>query len=129
MTAVQNGDGYYEDVYYTNGRTLSSGVVYLNEKGDFTNAAIQKLGELEDIEEELGIDLVTFHKALKNGVYYKVTDKNSVNFGKIFFDKYVLWGWNKNPDGTYFAVMQSQLQLFNLKDYGKTWALTKEELE
>lgn len=129
MTAVQKGDGYYEDVYYTNGRTLSSGVVYLNNKGDFTNAAIQKLGELEDIEEELGIDLVTFHKALKNGVYYKVTDKSSTDFGKIFFDRYVLWGWNQNPDGSYFAVMQSQLQLFNLKDYGKTWALTREELK
>lgn len=91
--------------------------------------ALSKLGELEDIEEELGIDLVTFHKALKNGAYYKVTDKSSINFGKIFFDRYILWGWNQNPDGTYFAIMQSQLQLFNLKDYGKTWALTKEELE
>ena len=91
--------------------------------------AVNKLGKLEDIEDELGIDLITFHKALKNGVYYKVIEKDSVNFGKIFFDRYVLWGWNKDTDGSYFAIMQSVLQMFNLKDYGKTWALTKEELE
>ena len=89
----------------------------------------KELRRYKAIEKELGIDLVTFHKALKNGVYYKVTDKSSTNFGKIFFDRYVLWGWNQNPDGTHFAIMQSQSQSFNLKDYGKTWALSKEELE
>lgn len=87
------------------------------------------LKKYANIEEELGIDLVTFHQALKNGVYYKVTDKSSINYGKIFFDRYILWGWNQNPDGTYFAIMQSQLQSFNLKDYDKTWALTRGELE
>lgn len=71
MTAIQKSDGYYEDVYYTNGH-MSSGVIYLNEKGDFTNAAIQKLGELEDIEEELGIDLVILLKAVKNGVFANI---------------------------------------------------------
>lgn len=90
---------------------------------------LEKLGQLEDIEEELGIDLITFHKALKNGVYYKVINKDSANYGKIFFDKYVLWGWDIDSDGNYFTMMQSQIQTFNLKDYGKTWALTKEELE
>lgn len=29
-----------------------------------------KLGQLEDIEEELGIDLITLYKALKNGIYF-----------------------------------------------------------
>ena len=30
-----------------------------------------KLKSLEDIEEELGIDLITLFKALKNGIYIK----------------------------------------------------------
>ena len=87
------------------------------------------LEEYRKIEDELGIDLITFHKALKNGVYYKVINKDSPNCRKIFFDKHVLWGWNIDSDGNYFAMMQSQMQTFNLKDYGKTWALTKEEWE
>ena len=32
--------------------------------------AVKKLGQLEDIEEELGIDLVTLFKALRNGFYH-----------------------------------------------------------
>ena len=34
-----------------------------------------KLGQLEDIEEELGIDLLTLFKALKEPVYVVVNDK------------------------------------------------------
>lgn len=107
---------------------IIGGYDYVDEL-DNLDPIVNKLGQLEDIEDELGIDLVTFHKALKNGVYYKVIEKSSVNYGKIFFDKYVIWGWNQSSDGTYYAIMQSELQAFNLKDYGKTWALTKEELE
>lgn len=105
--------------YHAKGVKFKEGCIKLGE---------EKLFALENIEDELGIELVTFHKALKNGVYYKVIDKSSANYGKIFFDRYVLWGWNRNSDGTYFAMMQSQWQSFNLKDYGKTWALTEEEL-
>ena len=32
--------------------------------------AIDKLGQLEDFEEELGIDLATLFKALRNGFYH-----------------------------------------------------------
>ena len=35
---------------------------------DNFNAEYAKLADLEDIEEELGIDLITLFKALKNGV-------------------------------------------------------------
>ena len=119
MTAVKKGDGYYEDVYYTNGRTLSSGVVYLNEKGDFTNAAIQKLGEIEDVEEGLGIDLVTFLKALKNGIYVKDPIISYIE-GKLlsFQEDCFVTGYDFDTSNVYW-----------LEDYGKTWALTKEELK
>lgn len=79
--------------------------------------ALNKLGQLEDIEEELGIDLVTLFKALKNGIY---TKENLDNY-------------------PYACLLRNDMVLvlfddvykheYLLKDYGKTWALTKEELE
>ena len=36
----------------------------------YTGQAIIKLGQVEDIEEELGVDLVIILKALKNGAWY-----------------------------------------------------------
>ena len=98
---------------------MSSGVVYLNEKGDFTNAAIQKLGELEDIEEELGIDLVTLLKAVKNGIFCKQPD------GYIDYYPFRIGYWvdfMSHKKGMLVCGM-------NIEDYGKTWALTKEELK
>lgn len=77
-----------------------------------------KLGKLEDIEDELGIDLVTLFKAVSCGCYLK--DKN----GKVAFSgdvsicyKYVVIVYDKEK---YF--------MWNV-NYGKTWALTKEELQ
>ena len=64
-----------------------------------------ELIEYKSLEEELGIDLITLFKAFKNGIYYKGKD-NTINFCKIKESIYV-----------------------KLKDYGKTWALTKGELE
>ena len=34
-----------------------------------SNACVDKLGKLEDIEEELGVDLITLFKALRNGIW------------------------------------------------------------
>ena len=100
-------------------------------KGDYTILdnvkpfdAINKLGQLEDIEEELGIDLVTLFKALKNGFYYKGKEKKcrscyvSACFGSIEL---------KNAGIRYSTISNQKYFYFN--DYGKTWALTKEELE
>ena len=79
----------------------------------------QKLGQLEDIEEELGIDLTTLFKALKDGAYFK-----------DFFggEKYKpATRCIHNVLGGYAFVIEPKA--FYFKDYGKTWALTKEELE
>ena len=82
--------------------------------------ATNKLGRLEDIEEELGIDLVALFKALKCGVCIK--DEGYFNNTDIYFHplemEFVIEWANKDNMG-YEC----------LKDYGKTWALTKEELE
>lgn len=84
---------------------------FTNDKHNYwsdSNYCIEKLGQLEDIEEELGIDLITLFRAFKNGIYYKGKDHNTINFCKVKESIYV-----------------------KLKDYGKTWWLEKpkEELE
>lgn len=89
--------------------------------------AIEKLGQLEDIEEELGIDLITLIKVL-----------NAVLQKEHFWTKY-----DNELDETddvkigdemngllyiYFYWDNGKHLVFLLSDYGKTWALTKEEL-
>jgi len=91
----------------------------------FRNRIEKELKEYEQykaIEEEIGIDLVTLFKASKNGVYVKETqysrrsdyiDGASLGFGHNSF---------------YFYDAKNRLWNMFFKDYGKTWALTKEEL-
>lgn len=77
----------------------------------------EKLGQLEDIEEELGIELITLFKALKNGI----CTMRGFEYPTLIID------YSKdNPLGFNF-LLKGQIVLF--KDYGKTWALTKEELK
>lgn len=82
--------------------------------------AEEKLCRLEDIEDELGIDLITIFKALKQKfVYHNEKVRIELLSLTIKFNKLYLYGFVEN---TLHAVYLS------LKDYGKTWALTKEEL-
>ena len=85
--------------------------------------ADEKLCQLEDIEEELGIDLITLFKALKNGFYYKHYLKGDIVFDDGTYNRISLYdnGINIDLDEGWFYFMY--------KDYGKTWALTKEELK
>lgn len=112
------------------------------------NKIIDKLGKLEDIEEELGISLIVLFKALKGGIWiksficfcgYQLVEKAPVfvkeieigyqdytevdeNFSASIVDeKNVLCIYEHNYD--YFD------RCARIKDYGRTWALTKEELE
>jgi len=98
---------------------------YVVINGEFYNIGehIDKLGELEDIEDELGISLITLFKAYTDGFYVKgeeekqyIDFENSLN-AIAFKNKEMFYGhkWS--------------FQYVKLYDYGKTWALTKEELE
>ncbi len=73
-----------------------------------------KLGKLENIEEEIGIDLITLFKALKNGIYKK--GRNNLK-GLILYSKMPMFSF-------YHKTIDAEL----IEDYGKTWALSKEEL-
>lgn len=95
--------------------------------------AENKLGQLEDIEEQLGIDLVTLFKALSDGFYF--IDERGVFHNTRCYLKPVLDAYrNKieiqeyvdNAGGYWF---KNTGEYVRLSDYGKTWALTKEELE
>lgn len=87
---------------------------YRAKDGDY-KFATQKLGKLEDIEEELGIPLEVLFKALKEGIYH-------IRYDSIFVDLTVTLKGN-------IVFQDSDNNLISLKDYGKTWSLTKEELE
>ena len=89
---------------------------------------INKLGQLEDIEEELGINLITLFKALKNGFYHidenkhiYTTKPTKGNGGAMNFYVCLECIIAEDTFGDQY--------IYSLKDYGKVWALTKEELE
>ena len=89
---------------------------YRNAENITHKQIIDKLGQLEDIEEELGINLVTLFKAFKNGIYIK-------NQGGVHY--------HKQPYNTLEENIAYFRRLFEkqfVDNYGKTWALTKEEL-
>ena len=97
-----------------------------------SNACVDKLGKLEDIEEELGIDLITLFKALKDGIWTNQEQcYGDEKQGKIrFFQVRLLL--EENAVGCIHNSMwkgKEVIRTLYFKDYGKTWALTKEELE
>lgn len=93
------------------------------------NAEYAKLADLEDIEDELGIEIITLFKALKNGLYYKVLYSN-IKAHKV--DEYVCYTdyvyCYYDADDIHSYVIATTRDNFCFNDYGKTWALTKEEL-
>lgn len=92
-------------------------------------AIYDKLFELEDIEEELGIDLVALFKAL-SGSYAVKEDDGSISVEWSCPRFYAPALLSKDFIG-FICIRQRGIdeKTLYLKDYGKTWALTKEELE
>ena len=87
------------------------------QKFDIVKKDLDLLEEYRKIEEELGIDLITLFKALKDGIYinedgsvYKDCIKSIENWSDG-------WGFISNDD--YIEVL--------FKDYGISWALDEEE--
>ena len=84
---------------------------YPNENID-NEDIFNKLGKLEDIEQELGIPLEVLFKALKDGFWFK-------DYGRLFFAKQA--GVFNGVSGTYwFSGIDTMIKV---KDYGKTWWL------
>ena len=92
-----------------------------------SNACVDKLGELEDIEEEIGIELTTLFKALKYGVYY-YTSQNQLTHDYVWlYDNYV--SASVRDKLSYSLLTCFQKQILSFEDYGVTWSLYMENLE
>ena len=104
---------------------------YDNEKKDlyWQIAKLEtELKQYKDIEDELGIDLLTLFKSLKDGIWtWNDKDHKEHFFEKpLGLTKFVMENkYEEKETKTYRLV---GVDYYELKDYGKTWALTKEEL-
>ena len=114
MNRLTNKDCWkYEDFVfsYRNRETMQSGT-------DF--AMYVKLKSLEDLEEEIGVDLITLFKSLK-GIWVKSTN------GDVYYvgSPYLCFSENEK------RKLELQFRVgdiwYKIKDCGKTWALDKEE--
>lgn len=103
------------DYLYTDGERTYT----IDEIFDMVEKELDELKQYKKIEKNLGINFITLVKALKDGVYFKSTHIPEIQFGVIIIiDIENLIVENR----THFLTLQ-------FKDYGKTWSLTKEELE
>lgn len=88
-------------------------------ENDLFKGIYYKLMQLENIEEELGVDLITLFRALRDGVF--INDDGSVY--KDYIKSIEHW-----PDCWGFISSDEEIEIF-FEDYGVTWALLFEELE
>lgn len=91
-------------------------------KSENQNDAYQKLGQLEDIEAQFEIDLITLFKAVTNGFWYKTQD----GYCKIGEYDYAI---DPGECRLIKPYEEDDAPVFYFEDYGNDWALTKEELE
>ncbi len=87
---------------------------------------ICKLQDLENTEEELGIELNIIFKALKNGVYYFDEQGQLIHDYVWLVNNYVAAGVPDKLSLSFKTVHNEQILLF--EGYGKTWALYKQQL-
>ena len=105
---------------------------------DSFNAEYAKLADLEDIEDELEIDLITLYKALNKGFYIKYNnkivyihpDKNiTVNFWYNLINVYISPKFFIDCKKRTDYLSEEIDEEYWFKDYGKTWSLDKGNLE
>ncbi len=92
--------------------------------------AIDKLGQLEDIEERLGIKLSTLIKAVDDGIYSKeYNEMRKVDLIRLeLVPGYPVTKYEYTFEG--LCLYDDDLEeCYEFKDYGKTWALTKKEIK
>ena len=114
-----------KDLMNTINHTFCSGIRLVGQK--MFAQIIDELCEYKTIEEELGIDLITLFSALKNGVYYFAYDGQLIHDYVSLINNYIDAGVHDKLSYSFMTFLEKRTLLFT--DYGKTWALTKEELE
>ena len=116
---------------------------------DIIEKELKEYKSLKNIEKELGIDLLILFKAYSFGFYSKENNEITYNrSGFVIVGKYLV---KPKPvyavkettlNSSYYGDVESMKKVddahywdwktckhWEIKDYGKTWALTREELE
>lgn len=86
---------------------------------------LKEYKQYKAIEQELGIDLATLFKALDKKQRIFVLNEYDMRVVELP----VRYASRKLVDGEIFINISGCFANFKIKDYGKWWALTKEELE
>lgn len=81
---------------------------------------LKEYEQYKAIEQELGIDLITLFKAIRNGVFVKGQE---TQYPLALIRKHYSSGKTK-----YYVFHNGREKEIKLNNYGKNWALTKEEL-
>ena len=114
-----------KDLINTINHTFCSGIRLVGQK--MFAQIIDELCEYKTIEEELGIELVVLFKALKYGVYYFAYDGQLIHDYVSLTNNYIDVGAHDKLYYSFTTLLEKRILLF--EGYGKTWALTKEEME
>ena len=107
---------------YTDGIVTKNHIKIINE-----DEVIKKLHQIEDIEKEFGIDLILSVNICKKANSQKyVYMRESYGVSKLkFLDDLDVELFNHRL----YVNSRGMWTSLDLKDYGKTWALTRKELE
>ena len=81
---------------------------------------LDKLGELEDLEEQIGCPLEVVFKALQNGVYYEDVANNM---------RYMVADLHCNLAGDFVFYFDDEECCLLARNYKKTWWLRKDKSE
>ena len=82
---------------------------------EFEAKMINKLGKLEDIEEELGVDLIKL-----------LTARTIFTIDKVYG---IFYHIDIENGGVYTSEYDADDEFYPFSDYGRTWAFTRKELE
>lgn len=95
----------------------------IDESWDIIAKGLDKLSQLEDIEKELGVDLITLNKLRKADKIYVKFFEEIQEWNKIKVDLRYCKIWYGYNDGKGYGLSQP------LSNYGTGFALTREELK
>ena len=97
---------------------------------DRENIVLTKLKHYEDIEDEIGTDLIALFKALKQGyIYEKLEDEITKRDVDMLDFRDGIKGVCLDKSYGIDNYKQCYQTLKYINGYGKSWALTKEDLE